>query len=110
MSVSVDWYQIELEGGVSDIDTGYLLRNEADCRLGQTRDGSPVDINSSGCRYFLSLVERTGIDSINDDEIDQYRSVPFNQAKVETSGIDAPWKYRFDTDSRRSEERRVGKE
>src|SRR3546814_13527685 len=85
MSVSVDWYQIELEGGVSDIDTGYLLRNEADCRLGQTRDGSPVDINSSGCQYFLSLVERTGIDSIHDDEIDQYRSVPFNQAKVETS-------------------------
>src|SRR3546814_3079144 len=34
----------------------------------------------------------------SDLEIDQYRSVPFNQAKVETSGIDATWKYRFDTD------------
>lgn len=98
MSVSVDWYQIELEGGVSDINTGYLLRNEADCRLGQTRDGSPVDINTAGCQYFLSLVERTGIDQVNDDEIDQFRSVPFNQAKVETSGVDATWKYRFDTD------------
>src|SRR3546814_20502585 len=97
MSVSVDWYQIELEGGVSDIDTGYLRRNEADCRLGQTRDGSPVDIKSPGCQYFLSLVERTGIDSINDDEIEQYRSVPFNQAKVETSGNDANRKYSLAT-------------
>src|SRR3546814_4376944 len=64
----------------------------------QTRDGSAVDINSSGYQYFLSLVKRTGIYSINDDEINEDRSVTFNQAKVETSGIDATWKYRFDTD------------
>lgn len=98
MSVSVDWYDITLEGAVSDIDTGYLLRNEADCRLGQTRDGNPVDINSAGCQYFLSLVERTGVDSINDDEIEEFRSVPYNQAHIETSGIDAKWRYRIDTD------------
>src|SRR5690606_8512425 len=98
MSVSVDWYQIELEGGVSDIDTSYLLRNEADCLLGQTRDGSPLDINPSGCQYFPPRVERTGVVSINADVIDQYRSVPFSQAKLESSGVDATWKYWFDTD------------
>lgn len=98
MSVSVDYYEITLEGGVSDIATSYLLRNEADCLLGQRRDGTPVDSSSQGCQYFTSLVTRTGVDSINDDEIVEYRSVPFNQARVETSGLDATWRYEFDTD------------
>src|SRR5690606_39119009 len=43
MSMSIDWYSIKLEGAVRDISTGYLLRNEADCRLGVTRDGAAVD-------------------------------------------------------------------
>ena len=98
MSISVDWYDITLEGGVSDIDTGYLLRNEADCRLGQTRDGSPVDGSSASCQYYLGLIDRLGVDDVNDNEIDQFRSVPFNQASVETSGIDATWRYQLDTD------------
>jgi outer membrane receptor protein involved in Fe transport len=98
MSVSVDWYDITLRGGVSDIDTGYLLRNEADCLLGQTRDGTPVDGSSEGCQFFTDLVTRLGVDSINDDEIDVYTSLPFNQARVQTSGIDATWRYRLDTD------------
>ncbi|MGY0619790.1 TonB-dependent receptor plug domain-containing protein [Lysobacter sp. A378] len=98
MSISVDWYDITLEGGVSDIDTGYLLRNEADCRLGETRDGSPVDGGSTGCNYYLSLIDRLGTDAVNDNEIDQFRSVPFNQARVKTSGIDAKWRYQIDTD------------
>jgi len=98
MSASVDWYNIKLEGGVSDISTSYLLRNEADCRLGETRDGSPVDGSSAGCQYFMSLVDRVGTDGVADEEIDQFRSVPYNQAMVETSGIDATWRYRIDTD------------
>ncbi|HEU4812760.1 MAG TPA: TonB-dependent receptor [Xanthomonadaceae bacterium] len=98
MSMSVDYYDIKLEGGVSDINTGYLLRNEADCRLGQERDGTPVDSGSASCGFFTSLIERVGISDIDDDEIDEFQSIPFNQALVQTKGIDASWRYQLDTD------------
>lgn len=98
MSISADYYDIELEGQVGDISTSYLFRNEADCLLGVTRDGAPVDTASDSCAFFTGLVTRTGVDSINDDEIDTYLSIPFNQALVTTSGIDAKWRYRLDTD------------
>ncbi|MHC9084414.1 TonB-dependent receptor plug domain-containing protein [Luteimonas sp. RIT-PG2_3] len=100
MSVSVDYYRIKLEGAVKDIAFSYLSRNEADCRLGQTRDGSPVDVNSSACQYFRSLIEREGINpALGEDEyVLTYNSVPFNQAMQETTGIDASFKYALDTD------------
>ena len=100
MSISVDWYKIKLEGGVNDINAGFLFRNEADCRLGETRDGAPVDIDSSACQYYMSLIQRAGVDPDLglDDEVVEFTSVPFNQAMQETSGIDATFRYRLDTD------------
>jgi iron complex outermembrane receptor protein len=98
LSVSVDWYKIELEGRVDDIATSYLLRNEADCRLGQRRDGSTVNSNSSECQFFTSLINRVGVGQFTDDEIGSYLSYPFNQASVVTRGIDATARYRLDTD------------
>jgi len=98
MSISVDAYKIKLEGAVSDISTSYLMREEAACLLGTDRNGNTVDGNSSACQFFTSLVTRTGVDAINDDEIDSYLSFPFNQSMLETSGIDAKWRYQLDTD------------
>ncbi|WAC63554.1 TonB-dependent receptor [Pseudoxanthomonas sp. SL93] len=98
MSVSVDAYRIKLEGAVSDIAPSYLLREEAACLLGTDRNGNVVDGNSSSCEFFTSLVTRLGVDQINDDEIDSYLSYPFNQSMLETSGIDAKWRYALDTD------------
>lgn len=100
MSLSVDYYRITLEGAVRDIAFSYLIRNEADCRLGQTRDGTPVDVNSASCQYFTSLITREGNNPAlgQDERVTQYRSVPFNQALQETSGIDAAFRYAFDTD------------
>ena len=95
-----DRYNIKLEGAVNDINAGYLFRNEADCRLGERRDGTPVDGNSAACQYFTSLVNRTGVNTGLglDDKVAQFTSVPFNQAMQETSGIDATFRYRKDTD------------
>ncbi|MFD0725929.1 TonB-dependent receptor plug domain-containing protein [Lysobacter brunescens] len=98
LSVSVDWYRIKLEGGVSDINTGYLLRNEADCLLGQRRDGTPVNGASAECLYFTGLVNRVGTGPLTDNQIGSYRSFPINQAMTRTSGIDATARYRLDTD------------
>lgn len=100
MSISVDYYKIKLESAVQDINSGYLFRKEADCRLGETRDGAAVDVNSAECQYFRGLVQRNGVDPDlgTDDEVVQFTSVPFNQAMQETSGIDATFRYRLDTD------------
>lgn len=98
LSVSVDWYKIKLEGAVNDISTAYLLRNEADCLLGQRRDGTPVNGASAECQYFTGLVQRIGSGPFTDDQIGEYRSFPINQSMTETSGIDATVRYRLDTD------------
>jgi iron complex outermembrane recepter protein len=98
LSVSVDWYKIKLEGAVNDINTAYLFQNEADCRLGQRRDGSPVNSNSAQCQFFTGLVQRVGTSPFTDDEIALYRSFPINQSMTETRGIDATVRYRLDTD------------
>ena len=100
ISINADWYKIRLEGGVNDITRSYLLRNEAACRLGTDRDGTPVNSSSAECQYFMSLVSRDGInpDLGQDEGINQIESVPFNQAMMETSGIDARVRYRLDTD------------
>lgn len=98
MSMSVDWYNIKLEGAVRDISTSYLVRNEADCRLGVTRDGQPVDTGSEACAFFLGLIDRLPANDVSDEKVDTYRSIPFNQSMQRTSGLDATWRYNIDTD------------
>lgn len=97
MSISVDYYNIELKDAVGDI-SGLLFRNEADCLLGQTRDGQPVDPNSSTCQFYTALVERAGSGGLADEQVEQFRSFPINQSLNKTSGIDAAWRYELDTD------------
>lgn len=95
LSVSVDWFKIHLEGGVNDISTSYLFREEAACLLGTDREGNPVDQSSASCAFFTGLVTR---DPDDGDAVVQYSSFPFNQTMAETSGIDASVTYGLDTD------------
>jgi len=98
MSVSVDYYSIELKDAVEDI-SGLLFRNEADCLLGTTREGQAVDPNSATCQFYTSLVQRAAPGGeLEDEEVQQFRSFPINQSLNKTSGIDATWRYQLDTD------------
>ena len=97
MSVSADWYDIELTGGVDDIFTSYLFREEASCLLGTDRAGNSVDQNSAACQFFTGLVTRTD-SPFRDNQVDEYRSFPVNQSLSRTSGIDVNFKYGLDTD------------
>lgn len=91
LSVSADFYRIELEGAVADIASGYTLREEAACRLGTRRDGSAVDPASAACAFFTSLVTRDGTGRITD-----LRSFPINQAFLAYEGVDVSMNYRID--------------
>src|SRR5690606_23236476 len=101
MSMSVDYYSIELEDQVGDITNAWLLQQEADCRLGVQRDGSPADnpLDSSFCQDVLARITRVDAPGLpQDGEVDQIIRGPTNRAFRKVDGLDATWQWRYDTD------------
>ncbi len=101
MSMTVDYYRIELENQVGDLSSSYILKNEANCRLGRDRDGSPFEhaADSAFCQDILSLVTRQSAPGTElDGRLASISRYPRNRAVLGTRGIDASWRYRLDTD------------
>ena len=98
MSFSVDYYRIKLEDQALQLSSGFLLSNEANCRLGVRSDGStfPNSIDSSFCQNIFGLITRLG--GTTDTPIQRINSAYINAALSDTSGIDSTFKYRWDTD------------
>lgn len=94
MSFSVDYYRIELANAVSEIDSNFLMMQDANCLIGKTTTGETVDRNSPSCQFYTSLVTRDP-DPNGDHGVTNYASYPINQSKMRTSGVDATWNYRF---------------
>ncbi|WP_374601500.1 TonB-dependent receptor plug domain-containing protein [Arenimonas sp.] len=97
LALTVDYYNIELEGGVRDLSRSYILQNEADCRLGQDRQGNAVDGGSAFCQYITGFVTRT-VGGPNDGRLEQIDSIPINGSFISNEGIDASIRYTLDTD------------
>jgi outer membrane receptor protein involved in Fe transport len=102
MSLSVDYYNINLQDAASQLSSGYILEQEANCRLGVDRQGNPFqnDINSTFCQNILSLITRsqTPGGTVDDTRVDAINSAYINTAEQETSGIDATYRYSFGTE------------
>lgn len=102
MDVSVDYWRIKLEDAATQLSSTYILQNEANCRLGVNPDGSPFAnaIGSSFCQNILSLVTRlpSNPGTALDNRIEGLNSAYINAALQDSSGIDATYRYRFDTD------------
>lgn len=101
MSMSVDYYKIRLEDASTQLSSTYLLQNEANCRLGVRPDGTPFEqgADSAFCRNLTALVTRTNAPGTTlDGRISQINTAYINAALLETSGIDATFKYKLDTD------------
>lgn len=102
MSLTVDYYRIRLEDRAASLTAAYILQNEANCRLGVTRDGSPFEnsLDSPFCQNILSLITRTEAPegSALDGRIQGLNTAYINRAYQEVSGLDANFRYRFDTD------------
>lgn len=90
-SLSIDYYRIELENSVSEIDRTFLMGQEADCRLGTTINGEVVDSGSPSCQFYTSLVPRD-----QDGNITSYSSYPINQSMRRTEGVDTSFRQTFD--------------
>ena len=102
LSMSVDYYDIQLENAVADITTGYILDGEAGCATGLTRNRQPFTLGAPGsafCDDMLSRVDRLSAPGTpNDGQITEIRRGPINRAFLGTKGIDATLNWRWDTD------------
>ncbi|MDE8651203.1 TonB-dependent receptor [Novosphingobium sp. H3SJ31-1] len=85
--VSVDYFRVSLANQVQDLSIDQLLRDEADCRIGETTAGSAVDINSPTCQDAIARVQRYA-SGVNEGELDAVSVNPINIAHEKTSGID----------------------
>lgn len=102
LSVSVDYYDIKLEGVVADITNAYILDGEAGCATGLTRNRQPFTLGGAGsafCDEMLSRVSRTSAPGTTQDgQIAEIRRGPINRAHLSTTGLDATLAYRLVTD------------
>lgn len=94
--LSADYYDIRIRGGVKDDSLARVLQTEADCRLGQTRTGTPVATDSALCDAAIARVQRRPADGGAQSEfLDLLIVGPINRAMNRTSGIDAALAYSF---------------
>jgi outer membrane receptor protein involved in Fe transport len=99
LDVTLDYYNIRLKNEVEYQSSDTVLREEADCRLGQTSNGTPVDINSGLCQQVISQVVRNAASAPSNPEgITSVLVLPINAADDRTSGLDLDVHYLLETD------------
>lgn len=102
LAVTSDYYRIKLEDASSQLSSTFLLRNEANCRLGTNPDGTPFDqaIDSAFCQNVIGLITRQSVPGTAlDQTVQRINSAYINTALVDTSGIDTTLRLSFPTEN-----------
>ncbi|MET3131850.1 iron complex outermembrane receptor protein [Oxalobacteraceae bacterium GrIS 1.11] len=90
--VSLDYWNIKIDGLITNLDPDQLLRDEAACRMHR------LDINSASCVDTLSRITRYPVNALNKpNEIKEIRVNPINAASESSGGIDLSLRYRLPT-------------
>lgn len=98
MSASLDYYRIKLEDSATQFSNDYLLSTEAACRLGTYSDGSPAP-SQVVCDNVTSLITREDSPGTpTDQRVQRINGAYINSALIDTSGLDATYRWRYDTD------------
>jgi len=92
LSLSVDYFRVELSNQVRDMSVDSILRDEADCRIGETQGGTAVDPTTPTCVDAIARVERD-----IDGELIGVFTNPINIAEETTTGIDVAARLRIPT-------------
>lgn len=94
LSLSADYYAIDLENVVTVQSGASLLEAEFGCTTGRLPNGQPYSLanNADFCAASLSRITRDELGAIT-----EIRSGPINLAFQGTKGIDATVAYRFPT-------------
>jgi len=95
--LSVDYYHIVIRNELTDLSEDQLLRNEADCKVGATLSGTPVDQNSALCQDYISRVTRNSPTApVAPNQVQLIRINPINAASEFTSGVDSTANFKWD--------------
>lgn len=91
LSVSADYWDIELEGAIEQVSVPFLLESEAGCRTGRALDGQPFQFASGSafCQSILSRVTREPDPSQPTDRVRGVSASSINQAYRRVNGVDA---------------------
>lgn len=92
--VSLDYFDVKLDDQVQNLRVDNVLQDEADCRLGETDTGTPVDITSPTCVDAIARVVRYPVGSVSEGEVASVRVNPINIANESTDGVDFGVRYR----------------
>ncbi len=88
LSISADYWEINLKGKSQYLDADALMSENANCLLGKRIDGTPVDPNSAACAVYRNYVQRDASGRVTEYFLDA-----INQAGVRTKGYDLSVKY-----------------
>jgi outer membrane receptor protein involved in Fe transport len=92
--MSIDYFDVKLDNQVQNLRVDNVLQDEADCRLGETTNGTAVDINSPTCQDAIARVERYPVGSVSEGEVASVRVNPINIANESTDGVDFALRYK----------------
>ncbi|GGZ19956.1 TonB-dependent receptor plug domain-containing protein [Asticcacaulis endophyticus] len=81
--ISIDYFNVDMDNQINDLSLKKLLTDEADCRIGSTDSGTPVNSSSPTCQDAVSRITRD-----EDGEVTTVYINPINQANEKTDGID----------------------
>ncbi len=88
LSVSADYWKIQLSGKSTLLSVYDILEGNTDCLMGSRPNGEQVDPNSGKCAMYAGYVQRDA-----DGHITGLSAGAINQAGVRTDGFDASVKY-----------------
>ena len=99
LEIAADYYAIKLSNEVLYQSSDQILRAEADCRLGVTIGGTPVNSASSQCAQIESQVVRNSPTApYNPFGITSVLSLPINATTERTTGIDVNVRWQLATE------------
>ena len=84
---SVDYFKVTLDNQVDDLSIDQIARDEADCLIGNTDNGTAVNASSPTCVDAIARVNRFASGGLA-GQISSIRVNPINIAQEKTSGID----------------------
>lgn len=96
-NVKTDYYHVKISNEVNSYSIDRILQKEADCRLGHTRGGVPVDGNSLECQQFIAQVGRNPINApVGAGLLNSVTTFPINVSDETVEGISAQLNYKLE--------------
>lgn len=98
LTLKADYVHVKIDQEVNSYSINTILQREADCRLGHTTNGTPVDGNSPTCKAFEALVNRNPIDApVGAGQLNGVKTFPINISNESVSNIIASAAYKLET-------------